>query len=233
MLTSIIVVAYDTTRLQRWITSACLGNIARFTNRDEYELIFVDQIPPSPASGLNHRYHHIDIDKKIEIQGNIGGSAAFNLGAKEAKGEYICFMHNDVLVHEGWLEALREPLKNGYVISYPHQGASDREFIKKIYSGEITKGNDDAGITMITKEALMKTGGWDERFKTIYMDAAFRLRFPGASYCTPKCFITHIGCGTLWAWDKDQEHDAYNEEAPIWSMARDEVENKKEWKHYL
>lgn len=217
--TSIIVVAYDTIRLQRWVTSACLGNIARYTDRDDYELIFVDQSPKGKSAGaLNERHHCIDIDKHIKVDGNIGASAAANLGAKSATGKYICFLHNDVFVWEGWLSTLRSFIEKDICeIVIPHQGASTREHVKQFYKNKMedSRGNDDAGLVMMTRETFNKTGGWDERIKSIYPELAFRRRWVGRSYCTSKVLITHICCGTLWAWSNEEEQAAYAEEAPI------------------
>lgn len=213
-------VAYDTVRLQRWITSACLGNIARYTDREDYELIFVDQ---GNGGELNTRFNYIDIDKHIKVPENIGCSAAMNMGAKQATGDYICFIHNDVLVWEGWLDTLRGFIEKGTSsIIMPHQGASSRKDVKRFYKEECPSGNDDAGLILMTKEAFQKTGGWDERFKTIYMSAAFRMRFPEQYYCTAKCLITHICCGTLWAWTPEKENAAYDAEAKIFNNLREE-----------
>jgi len=220
--TSIIVPSYDTIRLQRWITSACIGNISRYTNEDEYELIFVDQQPPGGSGDLNQRFHNIKIiDKWLKPIGNLGCSAAMNLGAKEANLDmaYLCFMHNDVLVWEGWLEGLRSIIEEGIAkIVMPHQGADTREAILKYRSQEWPKGNDDAGLILMTKEMFDKSGGWDERFKTIYMDMMFRRRFPEPYYTTSKCVITHITCGTLWAWTQEEEQTAYNEESKFFNQ---------------
>ena len=68
---------------------------------------------------------------------------------------------------------------------------------------------------MMTREHFNKTGGWDERFKTIYMDLMFRRRFKGRVHCTAKCIITHICCGTLWAWTPEEEAEAYARESPM------------------
>ena len=217
--TTIIIVAYDTIRLQRQITSACLGNISRYTNRDEYELIFVDQYLNGKSAGdLNTKFHHIDIDKHIKVEEHIGSSAAANLGAKNADPEtkYLCFMHPDVFVWEGWLPTLRSFIEKGQIeIVMPHQSASDREQIKAFYQEENPRGNDDAGLIMMTKNAFEKSGGWDERLKSIYQDLAFRRRWKDSYWCTAKCLITHIGCGTLYAWTAEEERAAYSREAPI------------------
>lgn len=217
--TSIIVVAYDINRLQRQITSACLGNIEKFTDRNEYELILVDQ---KPVSELDTRHNYFKIDKHIVLDKHIGMSAAMNLGAKKSKGKYFCFMHNDVLVWEGWLSILRSFLEkdpNGIIM--PHQGRTSREEMKKFYKEENPRGNDDAGLVMMSKEIFKQTGGWDERFKAIYQDAAFRLRFSPIKYwCTGKVVITHIGCGTVYALSEEEEKRAYDEETPIYNKIR-------------
>lgn len=220
--TSIIIPAYDTTRLQRWITSACLGNIAKYTERDEYELIFVDQrkegLVPCP---LNERFQKIDIDKWLKPKENIGCSAAMNLGAKNTSKntEYLCFMHNDVLVWEGWLKTLRSFIEEDYCdVIFPTQSNYDRNDIKLMEKGDRhMRGNDDAGLILTTKEHFKESGGWDERFKTIYMEAAFRRRLSGRVHCTAKCVITHICCGTLWAWSDEEEAEAYSTEALIFN----------------
>ena len=215
--TSIIVPAYDTIRLQRNITSACLGNIARYTNRNEYELIFIDQ---EPIGKLNEKFHFIDIDKFIKLEKHIGSSASMNLGAEKSSPdtEYLCFLHNDVFVWEGWLETLRGFLdREEAKIIMPHQGAYDREAIKQFYEKENPRGNDDAGLVMMSKDTFKKIGGWDERFPSIYMDSAFRNRFPYKFWCTGKCIITHITSGTLYAWSEEDEQKAYDNEGELFN----------------
>mgnify|MGYP001584285147 CR=1 FL=1 len=196
--TSIIVTAYDETALHRRITSACLGNINRFTNRDEYELILVDQNATNNKTrwmDLNTRHHFIDIDKHIKLDNGIGQSAAFNLGYKNSNPDYgnIIFIHNDVLVNEGWLSILRSCIEGKEnAIIMPHQGPSNREHILQMYSEKEPRGNDDAGLIMMSKETFKKTGGWDERFSIVCQAAAFYTRFPNSYSCTGKCLITHI-----------------------------------------
>lgn len=215
--TTIVVPAFDQNILQRRITSACLGNITRYTNRDEYELILVDQ---GKLLDLNNRFHKIDIDKWIKLKENLGSSGAMNRGAKEAdpNTKYICFLHTDVFVSEGWLEILRSVLKDGgYKIVMPHQGADDREFVKKSRDSDtpMIRGDDDAGLVMMYKESFAKTGGWDERFKGVFMEKAFRMRFQDPVYVTAKCIITHL-CGiTFYGFDKAGQDSFYKEEAAV------------------
>lgn len=214
--TSIVVVAWDTNRIQRQITSACLGNIAKFTNRDEYELILVDQC--NKQERLDNKHNLIDIDTPIPLDENIGSSAAMNLGYKHSNPEYpyICFMHNDVFVPDNWLTILRELVDRSGTAVMPTQGRMDRKFVKKAQTEESFQANDDAGLVIMTKEFFKQTGGWDERFKTIYMDAPFRQRFPKKYICTNQCIITHIGAVGYYH-DAQFETESYAREAPIYN----------------
>lgn len=224
--TSIIVCAYDTLRIQRQITSACLANIEKYTDVDDYELILIDQMSEkwdeAKGSNLDTKHNFFRLTKDIKLKKHIGMSAAMNLGYKESNPDYpyIVFMHNDVFVWEGWLPALRSFMVEGKdKIIMPHQGRATREGIKKFRKEEYPRGNDDAGLVMMSKESFKKTGGWDERFKAIYMEAAFRLRLPAKYWCTGKCVITHIGCGTVYA-DIDREKKGYDEEGGLYNDLR-------------
>lgn len=206
--TSIIMTALNESQLQVHITSAAIGNISKYTNREDYELILVDQKPDNTnkRADLNHRHNHIDIDKHIKLDSNIGMSAAMNLGYKNSNPDYpyVCFIHNDVFVWEGWLDVFKELLqKKPEGIFMPTQGPYKREDILKIYQEENPKGNDDAGMVVMAKETFKETGGWDERFKGVCQDAAFRARFPSSYFPTGKVIITHIGAINMYT---EEEH---------------------------
>lgn len=211
--TSIIVCAYDITPSPalRNITRACLGNIAKYTDRDTYELILADQVP---SSDIHAGYHCADIDKHI-ILGDIGSSAAYNRAAERANPDYkyICFMHNDVFVWEGWLPTLLSYLDRFKEV-LPHQGPTTRKQMKEFESQENPMGNNDAGLIVMTKETFKETGGWDERFGAVYQDLAFRRRLPPESWTTAKCVITHIGAVTIFA-DEARRIKKYNEEEKL------------------
>ena len=227
MKTSIVVVAYDTIRLQRKITSACLANIQRYTNRDEYELIFVDQGVGKPTP-LDVSHHLLDIDKHV-VAGDIGVSAAYNLGYKESNPDYplIVFMHNDVLVPDDWLKNLRESLDTHKVVM-PHQGPTTRDFVIESRTKNI-QANNDAGLIMMSKETFKGTGGWDERFKGIYQTQIFWWRLPEQAFNVSKCIITHIGCGTVYV-DEERERRQYSEEGPMFNATRsDQIALKKNY----
>jgi glycosyltransferase involved in cell wall biosynthesis len=226
---SIIVVAWDTNRIQRQITSTCLGNISKFTDKEDYELIFIDQ---QCDKNLDERHNVINIDKHIILKENIGCSAAMNRGYKESSPEckYICFMHNDVFVPNNWLPTLMELVKRDDCIVMPTQGRLSREYVKE--EEEDLKAWDDAGLIIMSKDNFIKSGGWDERFKTIYQDAIFRYRLPKKYVATNKVIITHIGAVGYYH-DEQFENEAYDREGEIYNKTRDELINKIPQKNYL
>lgn len=217
--TSIVMVAHDVSATHRYITSAALGNIQKYTDREDYELIFVDdQTTGARTDNLNARYHTIDIDKTIEVKEDIGISACRNLGVEKSDPltKYLCFIDNDMFIWEGWLPKLRSYLESGnWDAIYPHQGATTREFVKKSYEKE-GRGNDDAGLILITREAFEKTGGWDEKFKSVYHDLAFRKRISRAGlriWCTNQVIVTHLSGVTTFFSSKFNKN--YSEEGDI------------------
>jgi GT2 family glycosyltransferase len=195
--------AYDKDGAMRLVTSAVLGNIQKYTDRNDYELIFIDDKTASSVEDLNERYHNISIDKRINVTEDIGISACRNLGAKKSDPmtKYFCFIDNDVFVWEGWLPKLRSYLESGkWDAIYPHQGSTTREFVKESYKKE-GRGNDDAGLILITREAFELTEGWDENFESVYHDLAFRKRMAAAglsAWCTNQVLITHLGGATTF-----------------------------------
>lgn len=196
-MTSIIVVAYDKSHIRRQITSACLGNIEKYTDSKDYELILIDQKPCELFSeerdrfGTAANFHFSIIDKYIVLKKHIGYSAANNLGAQRTKGEYLCFIHNDVFVPENWLPKLRYYLDTFDIVA-PHQGPTSYEEMKNL-----KKGHYDAGLLLITRKAFDKTKGWDKDFKVIYPGYTFvnscQNKYGLNFQCIPDVTITHLG----------------------------------------
>jgi len=85
------------------ITHQCLTHLNRFTPKELYEVILID----NGCTDENRA-------KLAQIQGvtlmrnekNLGFSKAVNQGMRTAKGKYFCLLNNDVLVYPGWLEGM-------------------------------------------------------------------------------------------------------------------------------
>lgn len=217
--TSVVVCAYDTEEWQRHITLACLNCLRRFTPKDEYELILIDTGTIESIGGPYNRWEIIKPDIHYKFD-NIGYSKAMNIGVEMSSKdtEYVVLMHNDVFVQEGWLGKMRKYIESGnYEVVYPDQIARTRENIEDIYSGKFTQGYDEAGLQMMRKSDYLKTGGYDDDFKSVYQDLAFIRRKTGANlrtYATVDTFITHIGSVT-YAKDSAIEEKNREDEAKI------------------
>lgn len=213
MKTSIIVTAYIQHRYQAHMTMTCLGNVTKFTDTKDYELILVSDSEKFP---VRDDYHVLKIDKYIKTEGK-SYTQAMNLGAKEATGDVLVFLQNDVFVNEGWLTDLRFYLDAlNYEVVFPDQVPRSRQYIKDSYLRDFDhqdalKGGRDAGLMMITKEAFDKVGGWNEDL-TLLAERDFYERMGKENIRwtdTNKVLITHIMAGTnLTRLDqKPEEYD--------------------------
>ncbi|MCL5290917.1 MAG: glycosyltransferase [Actinobacteria bacterium] len=100
-LTSIIIPVHNRVELTR----LCIEAVEECTPEGSYELIVVDNgstdATPEYLAGTGA---HV-----IRFPENRGIAVAWNAGIREAKGRYLVFLHNDVLVSPGWLEAILRP----------------------------------------------------------------------------------------------------------------------------
>jgi GT2 family glycosyltransferase len=86
-------------------TLECLAALAAHTPSQDYEVVLVDDASTDETPALlplvaNLRYRR--------SAANAGFIASSNLGAREARGEYLVFLNNDAQVTAGWLEPLIE-----------------------------------------------------------------------------------------------------------------------------
>lgn len=198
-LTSIILTAYIQTPFQAHMTMACIANLTRYTNTDEYELILMSDSEKFP---VRDDYKVLKIDKYIKTQG-WGYTKSMNEGAKLAKGEYLVFMQNDVFVFENWLEDLRDYLEMELCeCIIPDQMPRPRDFVLQSYQMSQVEamqfGSRDAGLLMIRANAFKRTGGWDER-QSLLAEKDFYQRMATAGVNqkdTCRVMISHIMAAT-------------------------------------
>ena len=214
--TSVIVVGYHQTQLSCHLTMAALANITKYTDTEDYELILIHDIPKYP---VRDDYKVLKIDREIILDEYTNYSTKMNMAAKEAQGEFLCFIQNDVFVWEGWLKGLRYYLENGLGEAIiPAQFPCTRQQIldsyDMTYEEGLNQGARDACMIMITREAFDKTGGFDDNLQA-FVEADFYERMSDHQVnqiTTNKVQITHMTLGTHYqdmeAFEKKMEHDS-------------------------
>lgn len=100
---SIIMINYNAYQL----TMDAVASIGKHTENLEYEIILIDNASPD-GSGKKLKD---DLDGQvifIQSDINLGTSKAFNLGLKSAKGKYVLWLNNDILLKENFIFKLYE-----------------------------------------------------------------------------------------------------------------------------
>ena len=87
----------------------CLEHLYRWTQRDDVEVLVVDNQPRDDGSlqQVSGRFPDVRLIRwQTAPGGNIGYGAGCNRGLESARGRYVLLLNNDVIVTEGWLEPL-------------------------------------------------------------------------------------------------------------------------------
>ena len=99
-LVSIIIPVYGQIRY----TLACLESIAQTKPCYTYEIIIIDDFSPDEScSILETQISGVKLIKNTENKGFI---QSCNIGAEQSLGEFLYFLNNDTLIHDGSLDAL-------------------------------------------------------------------------------------------------------------------------------
>lgn len=205
---SIILNSYSPLKSQRHSDMACIADIRRFTDA-ELEIIIIDN---DQTHRFRDDYGVLAPYQLLEFKGNVYES--YNDGAKQATGDKLMFIQNDVFVHERTIDKLAVYLDE-WDVCYPQQIEMTRESVKQIYAtpdGEpVGFGWRDAGLLAITREAFDKSGGWDERFSNMLGEKAYYHRIDNAGLTwtdQTNAIVTHIKAGT----NLSKPDDIYNQE---------------------
>jgi len=111
------------------IANQCLNRLLKVTDRNKFELIIIDNGSTLDLPEVSEYFSKAD--KLIKNDINLGFGHAINQGIEIATGEYIIQMNNDILVLDGWLEAMLEVFEHKEL--YPPVGMSMPNLIKKEY----------------------------------------------------------------------------------------------------
>lgn len=155
---------------------------ARKTSKD-YELIVIEN---GSSDGIEKWLDEQKDIRVIHVSQNIGIPGAKNLGIALAKGEYICFLDNDTIAGEGWLEQLLDVFKDPTVGFTGQVGYRFNKTDRLFYPGEEFKEKEyvewiSHSIFMFPKKTLRQTGRllvWD-KWNLEDLDHSFKLRQQG------------------------------------------------------
>ncbi|APF18254.1 Glycosyltransferase, GT2 family [Caldithrix abyssi DSM 13497] len=229
---SIIMLTYNALEF----TKKCVNSILQNTHIP-YEIIFVDNGSKDGTvdylRSLQAEYDHIRV---VFNKKNKGFAAGNNQGARKARGKYLLFLNNDVLVADGWLEELVSalekdpqigmvgPITNSIsglqrVEQIPYQ--NDDGFypfaakVKDVNRDKITPRRRIAGFCLLMPKTLFeRIKGFDESFGTGNFeddDLCIRVRQQGYAIMVHEgVFIHHYGSQTFKANKIDYDQSIKN-----------------------
>lgn len=192
---SIIIPVYN----QRNYTKSILAQIPLFTV-SKYEIIVVDSASTdeTPTEIKNHtNIRYIRPDKNIFVNG------AWNLGVKEAKGEYICIMNNDLELTQWRDKPLIDNIKDNILITSPLYTIWDIPFNWRWFRNNPRNWYNICGHCFV-----MRKEDWTEipeRLKIWYWDNwqyEHIVRKKGIELCVPDSKIHHYESKTVKSKNK-------------------------------
>jgi GT2 family glycosyltransferase/ubiquinone/menaquinone biosynthesis C-methylase UbiE len=201
-------------------TKLCLESIRKYTP-EPHEIIVVDN--GSTDGTVEYLENQPDV-KLIKNGYNLGFALGNNRGLREARGDYIVFLNNDVVVTEGWLTRLlacaKEDDRVGAVgprsnfvagpqlvpgVPYGEDLEAMQEFARKWsleHAGQWENVPRVIGFCMLVRrEVIEKIGGFDPVFGTgNFEDDDFCLRLQLAGFTIKiahDVFVHHFGSKTF------------------------------------
>ncbi len=181
------------------------------------EIIIADDASPDSSTAF---FSDVAGLEYVRAEENGGFILTCNLGAKRAKGRYLCFLNNDTLVHEGWLERLVEVAESdstvgavGSKLIYPDGRLQEAGNIIWSDASGWNYGRDDdprdpaynfsrevdycSGASLLVRtDAFRSLGGFSSGLKPAYYedaDLCFSLRAAGFKVLyEPRSVVVHF-----------------------------------------
>ncbi|HSJ88503.1 MAG TPA: glycosyltransferase family 2 protein [Anaerolineales bacterium] len=204
--------------------SRCLESLSLQTFKN-FEILIVDNGSQDKSTvDLAEKYPQLDLHVKY-LSGNIGFTAANNLGAKLAQGKWLVLLNADAFPEPDWLaELIRASEEHPDIASFSSRqlvaanpsildGAGDTYHVSGLAwrlglgypaneygleSSEIF--SPCAAAAMYLRQAFLDVDGFDEDFFSYFedVDLGFRLQLQGyRCLYVPQAVVHHIGSATF------------------------------------
>lgn len=140
----------------------------------DYEILYIDSLSTDKTLDIIKRYSTVRI---FRIEENYNAAAARNIGAQEAKGNYLIFLDGDMELHPAFLknrllDSLGQPkydYVSGDLMNYFYENDTFQFINKSPYFGSLL--NDEktesvvGGVFAITKTIFQSVGGMNVCYK--------------------------------------------------------------------
>lgn len=154
---SVVVLTYPRKPEHLEMLDECMEAI--FQHSKGAEIVLIDNHAPLDTSRYKDK-----VDQYVRMESNMGCAGGWNKGLEIAKGKYIAVVSDDVVVKEGYLEAMIEALETipNALVSAPA--------VEKLPNGMGFFGIQESrnwfpgSCFMVTQETLKKVGYFDTQF---------------------------------------------------------------------
>ncbi|QZY56324.1 glycosyltransferase [Crassaminicella profunda] len=157
MKTSIILLTFN----QLHYTKLCINSIRKYTDKNTYELIVIDN---HSTDGTTKWLKNQEDIQCIFNEDNLGFPKGCNQGIKIAKGDNILLLNNDIIVTPNWLTNLNKCLysdKDIGAVGAVTNNCSNHQTIPSTYN------NIEEMITFAKKNNISSKNQWEEKLRLI------------------------------------------------------------------
>ena len=198
----------------------CLEHL-QYQDERCFEVILIDNGSRDYQTGQIPKAHPELVITEIGLPENRGFAAACNLGACQARGQWLAFLNADAFPEPGWLAAFQEGLRR-----FPEAGAFGSLILCDADPGKVDSAGDVYNISGIAwkgygdypleavpdrarrvfapcaaaafyrRDLFLEIGGFDEDFFSYFedVDLGFRLNLKGYScIALPDAIVRHVG----------------------------------------
>lgn len=229
-LVSVIIVNFNGKKLLK----NCLESLMKVTYK-KFEVILVDN--NSTDDSVEFVKNHYPSVMIIKLDKNYGFVEPNNIGAKNAKGDFLLFLNNDTIVKSDFLTELviaanqdsKIAILQSLLLKPNGEIDSSGDFIDKygvaFSSKEKVENTREilsarGAAMMIKNEVFKKLGGFDEKFFASYedVDLGWRAWILGFKVVVlPKSIVYHIGGQTVQKVDEVVFHSYKNQLSMIFT----------------